>query len=85
MEYYLTAEYDSRQSFYCKAEVREENGVKTLLSYKTPVCKIVRGKVTLLPKWDYSQTTLRHVKEFLLQNGLRAGSKSEIGRYYDHE
>jgi len=85
MEYYLCTRYDRRLSFYGKALVREEGEDKTLLSYLTPVCKIQGGKVLLLDKWDYSSTTLRHVKEFLLQHGFKAESKKQIDKDYDHE
>ncbi len=85
MDYYLMPRYDSRLSFYNKAVVREEGENKTLLSYNTPVCKIEGDKVLLLEKWDYSSTTLRHVKDFLLQHGFKASSKHQIDKDYDHE
>lgn len=79
----LSPQYDSRKSFYNKANVVDDNdGNMTLYSYNTPVCRIQDGKVQLLPKWDYSATTLRHVKEFLLQNGFEAGTKSQIAKRY---
>lgn len=83
--YGLEPQYDSRKSFYNKAQVdvNDENGVKTLMSYNTPVCRIANGKVELLPAWDYSATTLRHVKEFLQQNGFDVYSKSQMPRHYE--
>ena len=79
----LSPQYDSRKSFYNKAHVVDDNdGNSTLYSYNTPVCRIVDGKVELLPKWDYSATTLRHVKDFLQQNGFEAGSKAQIAKKY---
>jgi len=80
--YELSCRYDSRQSFYGKAQVLCENGKETLLSYSTPVCVIENGKAKLLDCWNESQTTLRHVKEFLKQNGLKAESKEQIGSDY---
>lgn len=81
--YGLEAQYDSRRSFGGKAQVETDNaGTETLYSYDTPVVKIVNGKVTLLPKWDSSVTTLRHVKEFLKQHDLKAESKEQIAKDY---
>lgn len=80
----LNPQYDSRKSFYGKAHVVDDSdGSQILYSYDTPVCKINdRGEVELLSMWDSSQTTLRHVKEFLQQNGFKVGSKSQIAAMY---
>ena len=89
--YDMAPEYDSRKSFYGKAKVDERpDGTKILYSYGTPVCKITKdGKATLLRKgylgWASSQTTLRHVKEFLKQNGLEAGSINDLRKNYPIE
>ena len=80
--YGLKNEYDSK-GFGGKAQVETDNkGNETLYSYDTPVCKIKGDKVTLLPKWDSSATTLRHVKEFLKQHDLKAESKAQIAKDY---
>ena len=73
--YDLGTRYDSRQSFYGKARVDVKDNKQVLYSYGTPVCMIKGGDVTLLPHWSCSQTTLRHVKEFLKQNGYDDKSK----------
>ena len=66
--YELSARYDSRQSFYGKAQVAIENNEKVLYSYNTKVAKIDKdGKPVLYSLWDCSNTTLRHVKQFLKQ------------------
>jgi hypothetical protein len=79
----MSPQYDSRKSFYGKAHVvDDEDGTLTLYSYNTPVCEIKDGKVRLLAMWDSSQTTLRHVKEFLKQNGFEVGSKQSIAKMY---
>ena len=80
--YDMLPQHDARQSFYGKARVDDNDTEKTLYSYNTPVAKIVGGRVELLPKWDYSQTTLRHIKEFLKQNGFTADSLSQMRRDY---
>ena len=80
--YGLKNEYDSK-GFGGKAQVETDNkGNETLYSYDTPVVKISGDKVTLLPKWDSSATTLRHVKEFLKQHDLKAESKAQIAKDY---
>lgn len=88
--YGLEPEYDSRKSFYGKAKVEERpDGTKILYSYGTPVCKIKGDKATLLRKgylgWASSQTTLRHVKEFLKQHGFEAGSIHDLAKMYPVE
>lgn len=80
--YDLSPQYDSRKSFYNKARVDDQGNVKTLYSYNVPVARITDGKVELLPKWDWSQTTLRHTKEFLKQNGFEATSISQMRQTY---
>lgn len=77
----LQPKFDSRKSFYGKAEfeeleTREGNKIFLLYSYKTLVCSITQEKDGT--KWLYlnnsinkelltSQTTLRHIKEFAKQ------------------
>lgn len=83
MKYELDARYDSRNSFYGKAHVEEIGNTLKLYSYDTHVATIepnAEGVVECLlkPAWDYSQTTLRHVKEFLRQNGFGRYTKAEI-------
>ena len=80
--YDMTPQYDARKSFYGKARVDVNGDEKTLYSYNTPVARISDGKVELLPRWDESQTTLRHVKEFLKQNGFEAGSLAQLRKTY---
>lgn len=78
MKYALNPNYDSRKSFYNKAIVECLNSIKTLYSYSTKVAEIENGKITLYSAWDYSQTTLRHVKEFLRQNNVCINSVKDI-------
>ena len=90
--YGLEPEFDSRKSFYGKANVDvKKDGTQVLYSYDTPVCMIKDGEVTLgksrmrgypICVWNYSPTTLRHVKEFLKQNGFKAESTKQIGQDY---
>lgn len=89
--YDMAPEFDGRKSFYGKAKVDvRPDGTQILYSYGTPVCKITKdGEVTLLKKgylgWASSQTTLRHVKEFLKQNGKEAGTINDLRKRYPVE
>lgn len=82
--YDLSTQHDSRQSFYGKAriDVSDDAQVETLISYNTPVARISGGKVELLPAWNTSATTLRHVKEFLKQHDFKAESSAQIAKDY---
>jgi hypothetical protein len=76
----LECRYDSRASFYGKAVVVVEGGDLKLLSYGTHVATIEYGKAEVIA--THSATTLRHIKEFLLQNGFEAENKKQIQRDY---
>lgn len=79
--YELTACYDARASFYGKARViKKENGDLELHSYNTHVATIKDEEAIVYG--SYSQTTLRHIKEFLLQNGFEAKNKKQILKDY---
>ena len=84
----LTSQYDSRKDFYGKATVEEcADGTIKLFSYDTHVASIfVKGseKTAEVYGW-YSQTTGRHIKEFLKQHGFRARSKEQILEDYGKE
>ncbi len=77
---YLIARYTSRQSFGGKAEVISENSDKKLLSYGTEVANIKNKKAHVLGR--FSQTTMRHIKEFLKQNGFFADTSEQIIKDY---
>lgn len=84
MKGYITEElvprYDSHKSFYGKAVVRKHDNYATLVSYKTDVAVIkFTDKFSVQVLTDaLTSTTLRHVKEFLKQYGIKAESKSQI-------
>ena len=82
--YELQPRFDSRQSFYGKATVTVIDTVLVLRSYETPVVVIATetNDIALLPRWNSSATTLRHVKEFLKQNGFKAESKAQMKADY---
>lgn len=80
----LTPEFDSRKSFGGKAQIEYLVELRLLYSYGTRVATInpETRKVALWPRWDDSQTTLRHVKEFLKQHGFTAETKTQIANDY---
>ena len=83
MLFELTPKFDSRKSFYGKAKIRFEGDRQILLSYDTPVAFIEPDRLpVMLDCWDSTQTTLRHVKEFLKQNDFTADTKEQMGRDY---
>lgn len=64
----LAARFDSRKSFYGKAQVAQDENDSILYSYNTKVAQVDKtGKLTLFPVWNYSLTTRRHVREFVKQ------------------
>ena len=83
MLFELTPKFDSRKSFYGKAKISFEGDRRLLISYGTPVAFIEPDRPpVMLDGWDSTQTTLRHVKEFLKQNDLKAESLEQMRRDY---
>jgi maleate cis-trans isomerase len=79
--YDLATIYDSRASFYGKAKVTVDvEGDLILTSYSTDVAVIKGNKAVV--KGLYSQTTTRHIKEFLKQNGFKAIDSKQIEKDY---
>lgn len=73
--------YDRRKSFYKKAFIiRNADNSIDLLSYATIVATIKDGKLHI--NGFYSNTTLRHIKEFIEQMGFQCGSKAELEKMY---
>ena len=70
------------KSFYKKAYVINEDDLLKLRSYNTIVASINKKESVAIVYGDYSQTTLRHIKDFLKQNGFKAENKSQILKDY---
>lgn len=68
-KYYLQPCTDSHISFYQKAYVLTNCDFIKLYSYDTFIVSLDRKnkKIIYSNYWDYSKTTLRHLKEFLRQ------------------
>ena len=88
MIYDLDCRYDSRKSFYGKAQVLEQTMSDwkeiDLYSYNTLVAKIIETNKTkkYIYYGKYSQTTTRHQKEFFKQYGL---TDKEIKKLFKDE
>lgn len=70
---FLKPIYNTQKDYYKKAEVKTlNNNIKLLYSYNTLVCIIYNNKYILNDTINYnllfSNTTLKHLKDFLLQN-----------------
>lgn len=80
--YELHPRYDARQSFYGKARVDtgDKGDKNKLFSYDTLVAEIKDGKPVVYGA--FSATTLRHIKDWLKQNGFKAENKAQILRDY---
>ena len=66
----LKAVHSHQKGFHGKACVHEVNShIIDLYSYDTRVCTVNRAThaIALREQWDRSNTTLRHIREFLAQ------------------
>lgn len=79
--YELQAIYDSRKSFYGKAQVTiNPDGSKFLYSYGTLVAAH-RADDTFVINGIWSQTTSRHQREFMAQEGFKVPKSLRSGTY----
>jgi hypothetical protein len=80
--YELSPRYDARKSFYGKAHVDtgDNDDKNRLWSYDTLVAEIKDGKPVVYG--TYSATTLRHIKDWLKQNGFKAETAKQIMQDY---
>ena len=79
--YKLESIYSTQKSFYGKAIVDVlDNGHKILTSYNTDVCELDESN-NIIEIGYYSQTTARHVNEFIMQHGHNKMTKKEIENF----
>ena len=79
----LTPVYDSRKSFYGKAQILRVDEAEHLISYDTRVATYkLNGEGEMQGMRTFSSTTLSHIKEFLKQRGFKAESKAQIEKEY---
>ena len=79
----LIPRYDSKASFYGKAKIdyASVNRIK-LYSYNTLVAEVDKENNKAKIYGTFSTTTLRHIKEFLKQQGFKAENKHQIIKDY---
>ena len=82
--YELIPQNSTRKSFYSKAKIKIYDEWVYLQSYNTDVCRVsnIAGINKAEVFGTYSCTTLRHIKEFLLQHGFKADNKQQILKDY---
>lgn len=75
----------TQKSFYKKAKILIDNkGNKYLKSYDSIIAEVKDGKVKIntdVYLWD-SQTSLKHLRNFLYSLGYEIGSKQELIKMY---
>lgn len=74
----LNPQYDNKKSFYGKAKVKTEGNTQTLISYNTEVAKYNTDTKEIEVFGYFSQTTARHINEFLYQLGFETLSKKQM-------
>ena len=81
----LMPTWSNLKSFHGKAIVgTKENGNKYLKSFGFLIAEIIDGKVKIhneVEKWD-SKTTIRHINNFLFENGFETGNVKELIELY---
>lgn len=77
--YELSPEYGGRNSYYGKAQIEVNPDGKTLYSYGTPIMTIKDGQIKMLcGEWALTNTTIRHIREFMQQEGLDPVPKAKL-------
>lgn len=81
--YYLDARFDRAKSFYNKAQIIETSKTIKLKSYNTIILQYNKQTKTIKflcrEPWAFSQTTNRHINEFIKQfTNEKTLSKKEI-------
>ena len=83
MRYFLKPQQDKRKTFSNKAEIEETENKAVLFSYLTPVCEIDKKAKTfklnnkVKSELLFSNTTLRHIREFLYQFGINTDTSKK--------
>lgn len=79
----LQPHYDSRASFYGKAQIDDHDDHIGLYSFDTEVARFDKKKNALEVFGYYSATTARHIREFARQLGITLPNGKDIeGIYY---
>ena len=72
--------FSKQKSFYSKAEVKEDEKGLSLYSYKTKIATIKNNELIFLTieEEHYTNTTIKHLKEFCLQNNIKYLGKQKM-------
>ena len=81
--YYLKPVYNHQKSFYNKAYVKEWYSYNTRVAIIKLDANGMNEKLILGRMATCSATTLKHVKEWLYQEGFEVYSKSELSKHYE--
>lgn len=81
MEEILKAQNDSRDSFYGKAVLIHDGNITKLKSYNTIVSEYNHETNKIKVFGWYSQTTARHINEFLQYYGFDKVTKKEMDNW----
>lgn len=75
----------NQRSFYGKATVKRKKDKKVLFSYSTKIAIYENGYLEIVcHESELSNTTMRHLREFINLCGLEGGTKKEIlAKYYN--
>lgn len=81
----LQPSWSKLKSFHQKATVgTTKTGDKYLKSFGFLVCEIIKGEVKIhneIEKWD-SKSTIRHINNFLYENGFETGNTKGLAEMY---
>ena len=80
----LQPRYDSRASFYGKAQIDDHDDAITLYSYDKKVAEYNKASGNLHVYGYFSATTARHIREFAYQLGITLPSGKNIEGIYHY-
>lgn len=80
----LIPKYDSRASFYGKAQIDDHDDHISLYSYDIEVARYNKASGNLHVYGWYSATTARHIREFAYQLGITLPSGKDIEGVYHY-
>lgn len=80
----LIPKYDSRASFYGKAQIDDHDDHISLYSYDIEVARYDKASGNLHVYGWYSATTARHIREFAYQLGITLPSGKDIEGVYHY-
>lgn len=77
----MKPQFESVKSYYGKAHIEISGSNRKLVSYWTYVAEYDHDNQKLTINGEYSNTTLRHIKEFAMQMGFPKLSVSDMRKH----